>query len=220
MEDIFVSGGNRYVRDSGPNGFSMRFPGGAADPTPTLTGELSFDGGDYLYYDGDLTRFYAKMPPNECTFLVSTSLNSVTGGTQRVFSCETATRGIAFALVTTAPVDRSWIVSGTGAGLRVYQTNAATTPLGRALQIATYETTPRVLVNQAVIGGAWAAGAYGTTVYDAATVPRIGSQPAAAGFVVGRIGYACCIRGAISSPDMAQLSALIANGVKPWCVRR
>jgi len=62
MEYIFSAAGVRYLRDHGPNGFHFAFPGGAADPTPDLSGGLVSDGGDYLYYDGDLARFYAAAP--------------------------------------------------------------------------------------------------------------------------------------------------------------
>jgi hypothetical protein len=218
MEDIFVSGGNRYLRDSGPNGFSMRFLGGAADPTPTLTGELSFDGGDYLYYDGDLTRYYNKMPTGALTFLCVT--NQTTAATRVIFACELSGAnnfGLRFAAATAA-IYECYQMQGAAAAPAVQPTGySITRPHLTALTI---ETTPRLLLNQQIGTAAWAGGAFGTCVYNTAVVPRIGSAPGGGAFWLGTMKYLALIRGAVSSPDLSQLSALLANGVKPFCVRR
>lgn len=219
MNRLFTEGGNTFLYDYGPSGFHFQFGAGAAAPTPQLDGSLSFDGGDYLSLPaGRLAEFYQRMPTRECTFLALTTRNAVTGGAPRLFSCETATHGLSFALHSTADPGRSWIVSGTGAGVRVYQTDASVI-LGGASFAATHETTPRYLVNQRIVGGAWVVGAYGTTIYDVASIPRIGMQPSAASAMIGRISFLSCIRGALSSPDLALYSRLIAEGVRPWCVR-
>jgi hypothetical protein len=39
------------------------------------------------------------------------------------------------------------------------------------------------------------------------------------GFLVGTLRYFAIVNGAISSPDMAQLSAMLASGLKPWTQR-
>jgi hypothetical protein len=55
-------------------------------------------------------------------------------------------------------------------------------------------------------------------VYDTAVTPMIGGT-VAGGRYLGRLRYLALVKNAISSPDMAQLSALLINGFKPFCQR-
>lgn len=206
--------------DYGPHGLHATPGAGAAAPTRQLDGSYYFDGGDYFYLAAaPMARFYSVAPTGAHTWLFATKMLSVTATAHRIFSCETAVAGLAIIVVATASPTVSWRISGTGAGLRQYNTSAASVPLESCQFAGTYESTPRTLVSQAVVGGAWAAGAYGTTVYDAATVPRIGTQPTGGGAVVGRIYYLALLSGAVSSPDLAALSNLMRDGGKPFCWR-
>lgn len=211
--------GVRYLFDYGPNQFSFAFPGGAADPTPTLTGELSFDGGDYLSYTGDLARFYTAMPAGSCTLFYATTMT--TTGVRTLFSCESIganNRGMRFGSATAA-IYEFYQFQNTAALPAIQPTGHA---LSRSHVCAiTMEATPRFLRDQSVGTAAWAGGAFGTCVYNAATIPRIGSTPGGGQFWLGPIRYLCLVRGAVASPDLMQLSRLIVEGsTKPFCVRQ
>ena len=221
---IETVGGVRYLWDYGPNGLHFAFPGGAADPTPQLDGSLSFDGGDYLSLPAArLAEFYAKMPSAQYTFAVSTSMFPVTATAPRLFSCESvivaANYGIAITLLTTAVAGNSWNICNSGAVVKFAQGPAGFyNNLRRSSMLFTMETTTRIL-DMASYATTWAAGAYGAPAYDTVTVPRIGTQPTGGGACTGRIHYLALVRNAISSPDMAQLSAMLAAGIKPFCWR-
>ena len=219
MEYIFSAAGVRYLRDHGPNGFHFAFPGGAADPTPDLSGGLVSDGGDYLYYDGDLARFYAQMPTGACTILYAATLTS--SASRTIFGCQSLgggnNRGMS-------------LTSATAAIYEWYQwrgdaTNPAIQPTGHAATrqhrcVLTMETTPRFLRDESVGTAAWAGGAFGTCVYDPTIIPRIGATPAGGSFWLGSMRYLCLLRGALSNDDLAYASRLLAEGVKPFCWRR
>lgn len=88
----------------------------------------------------------------------------------------------------------------------------------RRVAALTVETTPRHVVDQALaVAPTWVVGAFGTPAYSA-IAPRIGGA-AVVGMFTGTMRYLCCIRGAVSSADLSQLSALVANGKKPWVTR-
>jgi len=227
---IETVGGVRYLWDYGPNGFHFAFPGGAADPTPQLDGSLSFDGGDSLALPAaSLARFYTQMPTGQWTAFVSTALiTSAVGGSPRLFSCWNSTGGgvnKGFTIQINRPTEtiiRGMFIIGHGAAGTDYIVGSVTPPTsmpGHCVACWTNETTPRGLHEQAANAFSWGAGAYGTTVYDAAIVPRIGMDPAGTNPLTGRGGMLALIRGALSSADLAFYSRLIAEGTKPWCVR-
>ncbi len=64
-----VVAGNTYFADRGPNQFDMRFGAAGAAPVPQLDGSALFSGAQFAYWDGDLTRYYSKMPVGELTWL-------------------------------------------------------------------------------------------------------------------------------------------------------
>jgi len=210
-------GGVRYLWDYGPNGFHFAFPGGAADPTPQLDASLSFDGGDYLFLPaGRLAAFYAQMPTREMTILCVTSVT--TAATRVIFACELSGAnnfGVRFAGAT-ASIYEFYQMQGAAPAPAIQPTGySLTRPHVTALTI---ETTPRLLLNQRIGTAAWV-GAFGTCVYNVAVVPRIGGAPGGGSFWLGSMGYLALVRNAISSPDMAQLSAMLAAGIKPFCWR-
>jgi hypothetical protein len=107
-----------------------------------------------------------------------------------------------------------------GAGDPDVRFSTAWVTANRRLVVATtLETTPRGMWNDSSQPVAWNGGAFGTTVYDATAVPRIGSDPNFANSFSGRIYYLALLRGSVLSDDLAQLSALMLNGKKPWCYR-
>jgi hypothetical protein len=216
-------GGVRYLWDYSPNGFHFAFPGGAADPTPQLDGSLSFDGLDYLALPAmQLARFYAQAPTGASTVLLWHTPAVATGC---VWSCWNSGGGgindgvVLLAQTATTAAPRFYQGQG-GAGLPYIAGTLAHGMSWKRVVSYTMETTPRGLTDGTTNGAAWALDAFGAAVYDPVMVPRIGTHPSGAGGYQGRQYFLCWIRGAISSPDMAQLSAMIANGVKPWCVRR
>ena len=218
MNTIVASGGNRYLKDFGASSFDFRFPGGAADPTPDLSGGLVFDGGDHLYYDGDLARFYAQMPTGAATLLYATTLTD--SAVRTIFSCQSFganNRGMLFGSQTAAIY--GWYQWQNAA------TNPVIQPTGHAatrqhLCALTMEATPRFIRDGSQGTATWAAGAFGTCVYDPAIVPRIGSVPVGGQFWLGSMRYLCLLRGALHNDDLAYASRLMAEGVKPFCYRR
>lgn len=225
FDRFFTSGGNQYMWDFGPNEFHMRFGAGAAAPTVTLTGELSFDGGDYLYWDGDLTRYYAKMPTGALTAVLAFASG---GSTHYIYSCWDSGAG--------GTQDGILLLragSGLSSSIQLYPMQGdATIPYvvdlvagavpepRQNVLCMTVETTPRMLCNNKLWVMGWAVGGMGTTSFNTAIVPRIGMNPNGGGPYIGTMSYLSFIRGAINSPDMASLSTQLANGSKPWCVRR
>lgn len=224
MDDVFASGGTRYLRDHGPHGLHAAFPGGAADPTPQLDGTISTDGGDYLTLP---LRFYSVAPTGAHTWLFSFGSTAVAAAVPRIFSCWNSTgggvdKGIMLCVDSTSEAQRVRAYQCQGAAAQPYVVSAAASPYVRGYQSAavlTVETTPRGIHNDAVASYSWGSGAIGTASYDATVVPRIGMDPAATNALTGRGGYVALIDGAVSSADMAELSALMRNatsGTAPW----
>lgn len=224
--------GIRYLVDYSKNGFHFAFPGGAADPTPQLDGSLLFDGGDYLSLPAaQLARFYAQMPTAQWTALACAGyITNAVGNSPRLFSCWNSTaggtnRGITIQFnVPIASVCRGMSIVGHGLAALDYiigALGAPYMPLGRGVGCWTNETTPRGMQQQSNNVYTWGAGAYAAAVYDAAIVPRIGMDPAATNPInTGRLYYLALLRGALSSPDLAELSRLMSEGVqKPFCIR-
>jgi hypothetical protein len=111
-------------------------------------------------------------------------------------------------------------IIGHGAAGTDYIVGSVTPPTsmpGHCVACWTNETTPRGLHEQAANAFSWGAGAYGTTVYDAAIVPRIGMDPAGTNPLTGRGGMLALVRGALSSADLAFYSGLLRDNIKPWC---
>jgi len=221
---IETVGGVRYLWDYGPNQFSFAFPGGAADPTPQLDGSLYFNAApQYLSLPaGQLARFYAVIPTTELTLLLSyradagagalwSNWNSAGGGLNKGISV--------LAQVSAAVAPRFYQFQG-GAP-QPYLLGSIAHGLGRKnVLLYTMEAAPRGLTNNATNGAAWAVGAFGATVHDTAIVPRIGCYPAGVSGYTGAIYYLALLRGAASSQDLSSLSALLGQGVKPFCWRQ
>ena len=209
----FVYGGNTYVRDFGPNGFHMRFGAAGAAPVPQLDGSLLFSGAQYAYFDGDLTRYYAKMPTGENTLLLASKASA-----GAAYACWDGANSGLLSLQTGQRI-RWYTCSGAA---MPYIATPTSPPVRNNTDIVlclTIETTPRGLHNGAAIVPTWIVGGYGTTVYNTATIPRIGMYPNGAGQFNGTLSYLCLLRGAVLSSDMAELSAMMMNGRKPFCWR-
>jgi len=204
--------GTRYLFDYGPNGFHFQFPGGGADPTPTLYGELSFDGADYLALPAArLAAFYAAMPTGAYTWL-----GNVTPIGGPPFSCYDGGNNGASILML-VPACRFY--RGSGGAFPYIGSSATSFPSGRRRVLAlTSEVTPRLLTDQSTDTATWV-GAYATATYNLATVPRIGSYPSGASMYTGSLSYLALLRDAISTPDMLTLSQMLRDGGKPWCNR-
>lgn len=224
----FASGGNTYLQDFGPHGFHMRFGAGGAAPTPQTDGSLYFDGNDYCYYDGDLTRYYAQIPTGEHTWL--SFANQLTpSGSAILFSSFLLTGGNYYGLVsalesTAYGVDKERLVvyqaQGGPALPTVYLPIFAGSgvlhrgPIARASAIG---TTCRSVFTGGYSETAFAT--FGTCVYNTATAPRIGMNPVGSGQLTGRIYHLALLRGAVSSADLAELSSMMMNassGTSPW----
>lgn len=215
--DRLTSGGLLY--DHGPHGLHATPGAGAAAPTRQLDGSYYFDGGDYFALSGaSQARFYANAPTAEHTWVAS--FNNPTVGTCAMFSCDNANAG------------GTWkglmCVANGGINQLIYHLQGVAALPGFLAQytsqgtnihntVVSSEATPRGIDNCKAMGiGAWVAPGFGTVVYDTAQVPRIGMG---AYQYTGYIRYLALLRGAVSSADMAELSAMLCNGFKPFCVR-
>jgi hypothetical protein len=212
-DSYFLSGGNTYLRDYGPNGFHMRFAAGGAAPVPQTDGSLLFAGAQYGYFDGDLAWYYSKMPSGTHTWLLGAVCNS----------------GPVYSSWNNATLGQMLLV--TGSTMRVYQGQAAVFPyvnwaagslpsiVQRRVAASTVETTPRLFIDSSASTAAWAGGAFGVGAYSAVTIPRIGAYPNGGAFFFGRISYIALLNGAVSSPDLLELNRMMLDGGKPWCAR-
>ena len=217
---IETVGGVRYLWDYGPNGLHFAFPGGAADPTPQLDGSLSFDGGDYLALPaGRVADFYQKMPAGPYTLLFNYTANAAGS---YFFSCIENLApnwfGIAIGIEPVLGNTQVYNMIGNATLPRVVGTLSSSVARRRVAAL-TVETTPRHVIDQSLATApTWTVGAFGAPSYSA-IAPRIGGA-AVVGIFNGTLRYFSIIRNAISSPDMAQLSAMLANGIKPFCWRQ
>lgn len=222
----FVSGGNTYITDFGPNGFHMRFGAGAAAPVPQLDGSLLFSGAQYAYFDGDLTRYYAKMPTAQYTWLAVLRPTALAASIWGCYGESGPNRyGIALGTSAGAPPMRLQALQLIGAGA-IPQTVSTRDNTNRGIVYAmTVETTLRGVLDGAVEAEAWIVGAYAPAVYLTTAAVELGRG--AVGVwnpFSGTLSYLCLLRGAVSSADMAELSAMMMNatsGTSPWpfCVR-
>lgn len=215
--------GARYLVDYGPNQFSFQFPGGAADPAVGLDGSLYFSGlPQYLSLPaGRLASFYATLPTQAMTILVA--YRPVTlGGT--IFSCwNSAGGGINQGLTllnqigaTVAP--RLYQFQG-AAGQPYMMASTAHGASGKRVVAYAMEAAPRGLTDNMTNAPTWVVGAFGVTSYDVTMVPRIGCYPSLASGYAGYLWYLALVRGALSSSDLSELSAMMATGGRPFCWR-
>lgn len=225
--DRLTPGGPLY--DAGPLGLHATPGAGAAAPTRQLDGTYSTDGGDYWTLP---LRFYDVAPTGAHTWLFSFGSTAVAAAVPRIFSCWNSTaggvdKGIMLCLDSTSADQRVRAYQCQGAAAQPYIVSAAAAPYIRGYQsvaVVTVEATPRGLHNGALASYSWVAGAIGTASYDTAIVPRIGMDPAATNALTGRGGFVALLDGAVSSSDMAELSAMMMNATsgtapKPFCVR-
>jgi len=226
---IVESGGNRYLWDYSKNDFHFRFGPGAAAPVPQLDGSCLFSGAQYAYYDGDLARFYAAAPAGAFTAAWVSSYSTVAGGTPRVFSCWNSTAGgtdlgIVAAMTDVAAAGRARAYQCQGAAAQPYVASAAAEPYlrvgGRSCCILTVEAAPLGMINDQRAAAAWAVGAFGAAVYDAAIVPRIGMDPAGTNPFTGRARYFLLYDGALTEDDQRQLMTHMVEGRAAFCYRR
>lgn len=232
MDDIFVVGGNKYLRDHGPYGLHMRFPGGASDPTPQLDGSLYFDGGDYLYYDGDLARYYSLMPTDLYTWCAcATATGNVAGASSVIYSAYNAGsggvyKGVSCALNTPSrPLARALFFHGTGGVTATYLVQATvgyvSSQYTQSRVIGSIKPTAAesiVIQNGVTVSTSWS-GAYASCVYDTTLTPRIGMHPNGSSATTGFICYVSLLRNLDRASDLAELSAMMLNaisGTAPW----
>lgn len=199
-------------------------PGAAgAAPTRQLDGSYSLDGGDYWALSGAVqTRFYSVAPTGTHTYLL-VSYKESTGNSQMPFSCSNSGAGGVYYGITlqlgTSGTIAAYQFKGDGTTPVAATTNAVQ-PYGMKVGAClTVETTPRGMMRQKYEPATWAVGAFGTGAYDAAITPRIGMHPNGNNPMLGRMWYLALLRGAVSSADLAELSSMLAVGVKPWAVR-
>jgi hypothetical protein len=224
MNRIETVSGVRYLWDYSNNGFHFQFPGGGADPVPQLDASLLFSGAQYLSLPAArLAEFYAKMPTSEWTLLLS-SLFTVGTVSTRVLDAMNAAGTRGFRLDFGA-ADRLESYGRTIAAASVGGIDAAVLPYANRRRVTAIRCVPAVnytvLTDQQFLqSGAPAYAAAGPIAYDAAIVPAIGGPFGGGGAQIsGRLFALALIRGAISSPDMAQLSAMLAESKKPFCYR-
>lgn len=224
--DTLTPGG--LLRDFGPNGLHLTFPGGAANPTRILSGGFSFDGGDYLEMSDAATRarFYAVAPTGaHCWLVVAGQYTS--GGGGQVFSCwNSAGGGVNDGLALTAVAANSFrAYHMQGAAAAPYVVSTTPDPLSifnipRRSYGVTVETTPRAIIDGAVVGDmAWGAGAIGTAVYDTAQAPRVGMDPAGTNPYIGNLHYLCLLGRVPTTPELLALNQSMRDGGRPWCNR-
>lgn len=194
---------------------------GAAAPTRQLDGSYSFDGGDNFALSGaSQARFYANAPTGELTILVVATMSAAAQCAW--FSCMGLSAPNYFGIQLSHVSPTAYMKQLRGSAAIIYEATTAPQLLVQPLRnvfCMTMEATPRCMVRGTVQSCAWAGGVMATTVYDAAVVPKIGNADVGAAGLVGAMSYLCLLRGAVSSSDMAELSALMQNGVKPFCWR-
>ena len=221
FETVESVAGVKYLIDRGPNGFHFAFPGGAADPTEQLDGSYSFDGGDYLSLPAaQLVRFYSKMPTGEHTWIWRGHATAATVGT--FFSCWNGAanhKGIMIQQDSGGWVIRCYQLQGTAALVQARAIDAG------SLNAASFgsfsmEAAPICCVRGNLMASAWSGGSIGTAVYDPAIPPRIGMNPAGAGYpLTGRLYDLALVRGAVDLPTQLETQRMLAVGRKPWCER-
>lgn len=206
--------------DAGPLGLHATPGAGAAAPTRQLDGSYYFDGGDTFNLSGaSQTRFYANAPTGALTWLLSCTPTTGAGNVGVVCIRTVGAPHGGIALDYFGATSAYHLYQNKGGGAGEYINASVYAQSGRKhVTVCTVETTPRGISDGAIQTCAWGAGAFGTTVYDPAFVPCIGLN-AAVGFFSGRISYLCLLRGSVLSSDLAQLSALMMDGKKPWCYR-
>lgn len=216
--DRLTPGGLLY--DHSPHALHMTFGAGAAAPTRNINGGYDFDGGDEFYMDATaMARFYAVAPTRQYTFAGVINLGATAAGvTRAVFDASVVAprRGIAL----------RWNVAGV---LDAYQNNefgfsaVQIVPGGatgrRWAFVITVQTTPTAMLEDQRIAAAWVVGAFGTCVYDAAAVPRIGAGASGSPFI-GNMRYFLLYDGALTEDDQRELMTHMVEGRAPFCVRR
>ncbi len=219
FEQVYSSGGVRYLKDAGPSGFDMAFPGGAADPT-IGDGFFSYSGAQYLSLPaGQLARFYSKMPVGQYAFLMT---HSIRGG--YLFSCFSAILGNNFGMAL-GPRESTFAhynLVGTAAAPSVV---VAVTPDVYPTSVAfTVESTPKAIRQSAIRTVSWTVGAYAGCVYDTTAIPRISGHPSGAfPLSAGSLVYYLCLLDtngwSLDYATMSVLSKLLRDGKKPFTGR-
>ncbi len=217
--DRLTSGGLLF--DHGPLELHATPGAAGAAPTRQLDGSYAFAGAQYFTLAGDAqTRFYQNAPIGAKTILALCT-NSI-NDSELINAYNTATVTGFRAVVQSLAASNTWYLQmahRTGIAPFGYtQTGVVSNYLAPHVFCATVETTPRCVVDQRAITASWPLGAFANCVYDAATVPSICGKSGANG-IVGRVYYLALLKNALASADMAQLSALIASGLKPWTQR-
>lgn len=218
-DSYFVSGGNTYLRDYGPNGFHMRFAAGSAAPALQLDGSLYFLGVNYCYFDGDLARYYARMPTGAHTWLAR--FMQTFPGNHVLYGCDNGGapwKGIFFGTNATTTAFE-YQMQGTIATPNFSVTYKQPGYTNRSFCM-TVEAIPRAF-DQCTPAtpdplGAWSA-PFGTAVYDITQAPRIGMRPNTAWPYIGHLYYLALIDGAITTPELLDLSHMIREGEHPFC---
>ncbi len=204
--------------------FGLHATAGAAGAAPTrqLDGSYYFDGGDYFALSGaSQTRFYANAPTGVVTWL-SVSVSLYLG--RSVLFSTLVNDGVWYGLEHTI-----WTQPGTFQGSLNYHCDAGLTQQSySSVQYTSY----RNLVLAMICGGSGTkyglvngttfdtVAAVGTGVsYGSSPAPAIGRRPDASASSTMRLYYLCLINKAISSSDMAELSSMMMDGQKPFCMR-
>ena len=203
---------------------------GAAAPTRNVNGGFDFDGGDRFEMDAvTMARFYAVAPLGAFTVAWVCNFTTTAGAADRIFSCWNSTaggvdRGIVAAVLTSAAAGRARAYQMQGAAAQPYVASAAAEPYlrvgGRSCCILTVEAAPLGMINDQRAAAAWAVGAFGAAVYDAAIVPRIGMDPAGTNPFTGRARYFLLYDGALTEDDQRQLMTHMVENRQAFCWRR
>ena len=204
-------------------------PGAAgAAPVRQLDGSYLFSGAQYFALSGaSQARFYANAPTGAHTWLWVASC-TYAGGANIIFNAADINAGnwygIAALTVETAPL-RQMAMTGYATAVTnyVHSVRAFTIANKVSVSCVTVEASPRGMQDGTATTGSWGGGGNGTVVYRTAVEPRIGGS-ALWTPLGGRLYYLALLRGAVSSADMAELSAMMMNatsGTSPWpfCTR-
>ena len=216
--DRLTDGGLLY--DYGPNGLHATPGVGAAAPTRNLGGSYSFNGAPQ-YFSLPLA-FYKAAPTAEHIWIARTQITSG----DCIFSCENNATLTGYNLRMLVASVLPWLYNyhlRAGGGLIRYTYPTSIDYFARPITtILTVETTPRAMRADVAVSPAWTVGGFVPDTYNTAVQPRIGTLPAGepgANPLSGRLYYLALLKNAISSADMAQLSAMLSESKKPFCYR-
>lgn len=188
--------------DRGPYQLNTAPQAGFAAPNYGLAksahgkGYCDFNGGPFRY--GNLpARFFTNAPTGRHTWVYVCDRFTINGVTQRFFDCTNLggggiNRGIANGVWMGGPSQLIYCCQGGAPTEYVASTGPIYPSLagaGSSAVVFTIEEAPKVWWNRRPGNCAWGVGSYGSPVYDATMIPRIGADQAGGNLLTCRLFF-------------------------------